>query len=146
MDHQQKQNRNRFGVARVAVSSVAGVLILAAAATAWAAAGWSNFGTLKNVEVDSTTGAASGTATYVWFTTPPTGTGFAAPPACSGPQYVAMGSTENVKQLTALASQALLSGKPFQVRFTGDCVNATGSVVTGNAAGYARFDNASIGW
>lgn len=132
MNQRHEQKSNKSVVRKAALSLFAAAVIVGASATALAAGSWSPFGTLRNVEVDSWSSASNGTATYVWFTTPPNNV-----PSCGQgqQQYLASGSVDNVKQMTALASQALLSGKPFQVHWTGNCTN-----------GYAAFDSASIGW
>lgn len=118
-------------------------------AAAYASPGWSGFGTVKNVEVDGASWASNGTATYVWFTNAVSGA-----PACqsSNPQYLAVGSPDHVRQVTALASQALLSGKQFQVHFNGTCTDEKGGLIVplpgapNIPKGYANFDSASIGW
>jgi hypothetical protein len=61
---------------------------------------------------------AGKTTTYLQFLPPPTGV----PAGCTAPQAV-MDTTvpENVKSMTAVATAAMLSGKPVRVHFSGVC-------------------------
>jgi len=120
---------------KVRTAVAAGTVTLIASATVWAAGPWSSAVSISSIEVDSTGTAGNGTpgtgtATYLTFSSTPTGV-----PACSTKtQYVAFGSAEHVKQVTAIASQAFLAGKQIRVFWDSTC----------ESGGYARFMHISM--
>jgi hypothetical protein len=99
--------------------------ILVAAGTALAAASWTSYGTISNIEVDDT---GTGTSTYLTFTTAPTR------PTCgTSTQLIAAGSADNVKAMTATATAAFLAGRTVKVWLDWTC-----------SGSYARFTGLAV--
>lgn len=110
------------------IFAVVGLVSALATSAAFAVGPWSNLLTIATIEVDSIAGG-NGTETYLSFTSTPSGK-----PACgTASQYLATGTADHVKAVTATATAAQLSGRQVKVYWTGTC---TGS--------YANFMHISL--
>ena len=98
------------------VRAAVGLVALISTGVALAAGPWSNAVVVSQIEIDGVS-TGNGTETYLSFATSPTGK-----PSCgTASQYVMIGSVDNVKAMTVLATSAFLSGHAVKVYWSGSC-------------------------
>jgi hypothetical protein len=123
---------NMFKGKRLTLWLGVSVLLVSAVAAAYSPQ-WSAPFMLTSVEVDD---AGSGSATFLGFSTLP-----ATPPPCGtgALQFMATGSADQVKAVTAMATSAFLAGRQVKVYFDGNCSTGSVACTTAGASCYAKF-------
>jgi hypothetical protein len=121
---QTEHSSDIIGIYMKKIAFALGLSALVFAGVAAAAGPWSNSVVVSGIEADSVS-PGSGTATYLSFTTTPTGK-----PSCgTANQYLLTGSADHVRSATSLATTALLTGRSVKVYWDGGCDGTFAKVV-----------------
>ena len=105
-----------------------GILAAFAAVLSVSAVGWAAFSQevfVANIELDAAAGPGVGTttATYLTFSATPNSKTVCADPT----QSVIDGSTDHVRNVTAIATSAMLAGKKVSVFYNAGCFSSGGT-------------------